>query len=305
MKNTIDTYKINSVIDQILDFVDLQRKGILVVDNHGKIIKYNDTLLEIFGLDGNKSEKSIERAIKEQMRRCGIQKKDDFLRDQEKNQVNVNYKAMEVMETVYDAWLFERVSTEDLKTSILENIVRFGQDGIHAVDMDGKMILYNEAQGRIDHLNPKEVLGKHAMEIYALDEETSLLLRVLKTKESIETLRQTYYTTKGAFVDCVTSVIPLYYHDKMVGSVAIVRDYYHVLTTLQENQKVHSKERHPKYSEKQTRYTFQDIFTVDKDFKRNIEMAKLAAETNSNVLIIGETGTGKEMFAQSIHDYSL
>ena len=38
--------------------------------------------------------------------------------------------------------------------------------------------------------------------------------------------------------------------------------------------------------------------------KQIIEMAKQFSLTNSNILIIGETGTGKEVFAQSIHNYS-
>ena len=38
--------------------------------------------------------------------------------------------------------------------------------------------------------------------------------------------------------------------------------------------------------------------------KETIETARRYAATDSNVIIVGETGTGKELFAQSIHNSS-
>lgn len=51
-------------------------------------------------------------------------------------------------------------------------------------------------------------------------------------------------------------------------------------------------------------YTFDKIISMDKNFHRLIEFAKKIADSKSTVLIMGETGTGKEVFAQSIHNYS-
>ena len=44
---------------------------------------------------------------------------------------------------------------------------------------------------------------------------------------------------------------------------------------------------------------------VSAQIKSTIEIAKKYSRTNSNVLLIGQSGTGKEMFAQSIHNHSL
>lgn len=49
------------------------------------------------------------------------------------------------------------------------------------------------------------------------------------------------------------------------------------------------------------RYTFSDIVTEDEAFKKVIQRAKSFSRSPSTVLIQGETGTGKEMFAQGIH----
>ena len=50
------------------------------------------------------------------------------------------------------------------------------------------------------------------------------------------------------------------------------------------------------------RYTFSDIVSEDENFKRIINRAKSFSSSASTVLILGETGSGKEMFVQSIHN---
>lgn len=54
----------------------------------------------------------------------------------------------------------------------------------------------------------------------------------------------------------------------------------------------------------QTRYTFEDIVGESEFLQKTISMAKFVANGISSILIYGETGTGKELFAQSIHNAS-
>ena len=52
------------------------------------------------------------------------------------------------------------------------------------------------------------------------------------------------------------------------------------------------------------KYNFEDIIGDSLQMTKSKEVAKLSAKSISSVLIIGETGTGKELFAQSIHNKS-
>lgn len=53
-----------------------------------------------------------------------------------------------------------------------------------------------------------------------------------------------------------------------------------------------------------TNYTWKDILTTNTKYKETIEMAKSFAKTDENILITGDSGTGKELLAQSIHNES-
>ena len=50
-----------------------------------------------------------------------------------------------------------------------------------------------------------------------------------------------------------------------------------------------------------SKYTFRDIIAVSERMCSKVDMAKKFSRVNSNVLLTGETGTDKELFAHSIH----
>ena len=54
----------------------------------------------------------------------------------------------------------------------------------------------------------------------------------------------------------------------------------------------------------QARFTFEDIIGVSPSILEAKRLAMIAATSSSSVLLLGDTGTGKELFAQAIHNYS-
>ena len=53
------------------------------------------------------------------------------------------------------------------------------------------------------------------------------------------------------------------------------------------------------------KYSFENILGKSKPILAAVDLAKKVAATDTTVLLLGETGTGKEVFAQSIHQASL
>lgn len=54
----------------------------------------------------------------------------------------------------------------------------------------------------------------------------------------------------------------------------------------------------------QARFTFEDIIGVSPAIQEAKRMTMIAALSKSSILLLGETGTGKELFAQAIHNHS-
>ena len=62
-----------------------------------------------------------------------------------------------------------------------------------------------------------------------------------------------------------------------------------------------SKPKRTKRAVDEVTFHFEDILTSSEKMKHLKERARRAARTTSPVLLYGETGTGKELFVQSIH----
>jgi len=179
--------------------------------------------------------------------------------------------------------------------------------GVQVVNEQGVVTFYNPVQEKLDNMKKDFVVGKHMTEIYKLDEESSFLLRVLKYGKPIDD-RQDYITASGKLVNIISTAVPLWQGKKMVGAVAITKDFDNMWEFSQRvlapgtelSGKPRGKHREPLFTRKKL-YTFADIIGQNRLLGHAIDLAQKAAATTSPVLISGETGTGKELFAQSIH----
>ncbi|MFD2170280.1 sigma-54 interaction domain-containing protein [Tumebacillus lipolyticus] len=194
---------------------------------------------------------------------------------------------------------------------MLRAILASIDEGIHAVDRDGITIYYNDSAAKLDGLDPQEVIGRHLLEVFpSLQTSTSTLLKVIDTGERIPDMPQMYTNYRGTKVHTVNTTLPIMSSGRLIGALEVAKD----LTRLKElNEKlvdlqaqIVSMERGTgkKKSPIEARWTFAQILTQERSMLLLKELAARAATTSSPVLVFGETGTGKELFVQSIHNAS-
>ncbi|QAT62071.1 PAS domain S-box protein [Acidilutibacter cellobiosedens] len=192
-----------------------------------------------------------------------------------------------------------------LNDIILQSILQYSYIGIHVIDEERKTIIYNEAMAKIEGLESQNVIDKDLLSIFpSLNEETSTLLSVMKTKEPIINKTQTYLNYKGQKITSVNSTIPIFCKEKIVAALEIAEDVTHIrklsdqLIDLQNDLVTTNK---TKGNIGIRKYKFSDIIGNNDKMKIAVDIGKRASNTISSVLIYGETGSGKELFAQSIH----
>jgi len=172
--------------------------------------------------------------------------------------------------------------------------------GVLMTDMDGMMVYYNETQAKIDNLDPSEALGKKITDVYEYDNDSSTCMRCIAHGRPIINYALSYRSQKANVGNTIHSVFPLYDNNKkMIGTICFVKDYNILERTI-------PSFLMPKNNEifaEGTKYTFADIIGSAPEFVHALKTAKMASNSPSPVLLCGETGVGKELFAQAIHNF--
>jgi arginine utilization regulatory protein len=167
--------------------------------------------------------------------------------------------------------------------------------GVHAVDASGNTVIYNNKMAEIESMDIQDVMNKNLLDVFMFKEDqSSTLVKALQDRKETKNVKQTYFNNKGREITTNNNTIPIYKNEELLGAVEIAND----VTKLERLIKGNITRKGT------TRYTFDSITGNSSAIKEVIEGAKRAARTSSYVLIVGETGTGKELFAQSIHNAS-
>jgi arginine utilization regulatory protein len=167
--------------------------------------------------------------------------------------------------------------------------------GVHAVDETGKTIIYNKKMMQMESMDLQDVINKNLLDVFMFKEDqSSTLVKALQDGKETINVKQTYFNNKGREITTINNTIPIFQNNKIQGAVEIAHD----VTKLEQLIKGNINRKGT------TRYTFENITGKSPAIKEVIEGAKRASRTSSYVLIVGETGTGKELFAQSIHNSS-
>ena len=173
-------------------------------------------------------------------------------------------------------------------------------EGVLIVNTAGVIKYYNHAMAEIDDIGTDEAIGKTVTDIYDLTYATSKIMQCLSRKSPIIDHTLLYRTRKGKVANTIHNVYPLFQNRRLNGAVCFVKDYNVLEDTISSVSIPKDKNN---YSNG-TRFTFANIVSENMDYLKALNMARRTAKTPSPVMLYGETGTGKELFAQAIHNHA-
>ncbi|BCV23676.1 sigma 54-interacting transcriptional regulator [Gelria sp. Kuro-4] len=178
---------------------------------------------------------------------------------------------------------------ESERTERLRTIINFAYGGIMVTDAEGRIILFNPAAERIMGISAKKVVGKKATEVI----ENSRIDEVLKSGQA-----ELNQVQDVGDVKIVTNRVPITNGQEIVGVVATFQDVGSIQTATEAIRRSQYKKGF------EAKATFKDIVHKSSKLHSVIHRAVRFAYSDLSVLITGESGVGKELFAQSIHNES-
>ncbi len=177
---------------------------------------------------------------------------------------------------------------------LLQTIIDSLSDAVSVVDENGIGIMINRAYTRITGMTEEQVLHKPATVDIA--EGESVHMRVLQTGKPIKGVRMKVGPYRR---EVIVSCAPLMIKGELKGSVGVIHDISELRRVMEELERTRRLVR-----KLESRYSFDDIIGNSEQIRQTIDRAAQAAETPACVLLRGECGTGKELFAHAIHHAS-
>lgn len=172
-------------------------------------------------------------------------------------------------------------------------------EGITIIDIDGKVIFGNKAYCNFIGLERKDLIGAELKKIRS----NAKLPEVIQSGENIMHVER---KENGEYY--FVNMYSIYSKNKVIGGISVVTfvneafDFKKQIEQLEKKMETKILRINKANS---ARYTFDSITGVSEHMIDVKNTAMQVAETDMTVLLESETGTGKELFANAIHNFSL
>lgn len=199
-----------------------------------------------------------------------------------------------ILNALESATQLRRVQVEEAEKQCLfktqsemyQAVLDFTHDAILAIDENGRIQVLNPPAERIMGCRAADSVGQPVEAVLP----NTLLPDVLESGEKqLDQIMQIHQTL------CNTNRIPILVDGQRRGVVATFQDVKQLQNSEQKIRlKLHEKGLVAKYA-------FNDILGDSPAIRSTIQIARSYAASRASVLILGETGTGKELFAHAVH----
>ncbi|WP_081416016.1 sigma-54-dependent Fis family transcriptional regulator [Peribacillus kribbensis] len=184
--------------------------------------------------------------------------------------------------------------------SILNTILETAYEGIAVIDINGIIREFNESYARFVGKKREEAIGQHVTSII----ENTRLHHVIQTG-----VAEKGYIQRIQGQDMVVHRIPIKRNGEVIGAIGMlifqgVTELYNILGRMQELSRQVTQNLLAQETQEQPDNGFNQIIGRSEKLQHVKRMARKAAATPSTILITGDSGTGKEMFAKVVHQSS-
>ncbi|PTL37330.1 sigma 54-interacting transcriptional regulator [Alkalicoccus saliphilus] len=186
------------------------------------------------------------------------------------------------------------------KAEQMEMVIELSHDGIIMVDKKGFITMVNKEYADFIGRPPEELTGRHVTEVI---ENTRMHIVAETGVAEIADIQRIH----GDYM--VANRMPLYRDGELVGAVGKVLfknlgGFKALKRRIENLEKELATYRGEWQETNQAKYQFEQLIGKSTEWEKTKQLARQAAETDSNVLLQGESGTGKELFAHAIHQAS-
>lgn len=169
-------------------------------------------------------------------------------------------------------------------------IINSISEALLATDMKGHITQLNAQARKILNLPPDDLLGRDIFDVLPGNNED--LFTIITTGKYVTDTEIAINTPKGRLKYTVTSR-PIHKCSVTIDGIVLI------LNEIKRAKKIAQR-----LAGASAVFTFDNLIGRDKSFLKSVETGKIAASGESNILLLGESGTGKDVFAQSIHNES-
>lgn len=180
----------------------------------------------------------------------------------------------------------------------IETILNTLEDSCTVIDKNSNVVYWTKGAEKIFSIDQKEIIGQPITNYFT--RENLEILNTLKTGESVH--RHQHHARDDLAV--LINSNPIIYEDKIIGAVVSETDITNLIRLNNELYKtseiLFELEEKVRQSSSSTD-TFSYIKGNSTPLQNTINIAKKTATTDAPVLIFGESGVGKELFAKAVH----
>lgn len=195
------------------------------------------------------------------------------------------------------------------QNELYRTVINNSGEGIYAVDENDVIVLYSSVVEQMEGYRRSDMLGKPEEVAYAMDEQGTYFHNhftkvVKREKKPFFNCVYRHYRKDRKMMKLIFDIVPFFYEGEYAGYYSIGNDISH-LRRLSDNavdrqQQLLAEAR----KENNTRSKLEQIVGQSSVMKDCIALTRRIALRDIPTMIIGETGTGKELIAQGIHEAS-